>query len=98
VIAQSVKCVAMSWTNGLDSQLWHELSACHNVQTGFGAHSGSYPISTVCPLPGSEGGHSIKMTPHLHFVQWLGIHGSFISTPPYAFMVWCLCMGSFLLL
>jgi hypothetical protein len=54
-IAQSVKRLAMGWTidrSEFEFQNGQEFALLHIVQTGSGAHTASYPISTGGSFPG----------------------------------------------
>jgi hypothetical protein len=57
----------------------------HRVQTGSGAHSAPYSMSTG----GSYPGHGVKLTTYLHLVTMLRIHGAVPPTFQYLFMAWC---------
>jgi hypothetical protein len=56
----------------------------HRVQNSSGAHSASYPMGTGGSFPGGKADHSPPSSAEVKN-EW-----SYISTPQYVFMAWCL--------
>jgi hypothetical protein len=64
-----------------ESREGQEFSLLHVLQTGFGAHSASYPMGTGGKATGgSEADHSLSTSAEVK-KMWL-----YTSTPPYSFM------------
>jgi hypothetical protein len=73
--------IATGWTDGVRLPAGaRDFSLLHSVQTNCGAHPASYPMGTVVTRPG------VKLTTKCRGQEWW----SYTSTPPYAFMAWCL--------
>jgi hypothetical protein len=83
VIAQSVRRLGY----GMDSRGPRNLSLHYLVQTGFGTHRVSYPLGAEGCFPKRSGREANHSPPSHDEIKnaW-----SYISTPQYVFLVWCL--------
>jgi hypothetical protein len=72
-----------------ESRYGQEFSLLHVAQTGSGVHPNYYPMGTGASFPGvkppgREANHSLPANAELK-KMWI-----YTSTPPYAFLVYCL--------